>query len=391
VNQNLIPFNRPFFTGNEVAYIEDAMYRRSLAGNGFYTNKASEMLRELTGSKSVLLTQSCTAALEMAAVLLDLKLGDEVIMPSYTFVSTANAFVLRGAKPVFVDISDLDLNIDVTAIERAITKNTKVIVVVHYAGVPCDMSRIMSMARAHGIYVIEDAAQAICSSHDMGPLGTIGTFGCLSFHETKNIIAGEGGALLVNDERFIERAEIIWEKGTNRKKFFMGEVDKYTWVDIGSSYLPSEVTAAFLTAQLERATEITTKRREIWFQYLRFFEGLPASTVNKLGMSWYPHANHNGHMFYLILKSKLLRDEFIRLMRQFGVMTVFHYLPLHSSEFGRTLSMQHLECPITDRTAACLVRLPLWPDLVGTFETVTRSIEASLDLLLEYSSASNDT
>jgi len=381
VKDFIIPFNRPYYTGNEISYIEDAMCRHSISGNGYFTKKASDLLREMTNTKLALLTQSCTSALEMAALLLDLKLGDEVILPSYTFVSTANAFVLRGCKLVFVDVLSDNLNIDPREIERAITARTKAIVVVHYGGVACDMTRIMELAKASGVHVVEDAAQAICATHELGPLGSIGTLGCLSFHETKNVISGEGGALLVNDDRLVDRAEIIWEKGTNRKKFFMGQVDKYTWVDIGSSFLPSELTAAFLTAQLEQAQDITSKRRKIWEKYLAFFNNLDYRLVKDLGLEWYKGTDHNGHLFYLLFRDQHLRDAFIYAMRQLGVMTVFHYLPLHSSEYGKALNNESPFLPITERIASCLVRLPIWPDLGESINMVMNALERSFDII----------
>jgi len=303
-----IPFNRPFIVGKELYYIAQAVTGGDLSGNGHFTKSCHQWLEEKVKCKKALLTQSCTAALEMAAMLCNIEPGDEVIMPSFTFVSTANAFVLRGAVPVFVDIRNDTLNINEKLIEAAITPKTRAIVVVHYGGRSCEMEKIMQVARKHGIKVIEDAAQAMLSSYQKKPLGSIADLGCLSFHETKNVISGEGGALLVNDPSLVERAEKIWEKGTNRSQFFRGEVDKYTWVDIGSSFLPSEVTAAFLFAQLEHADRIVEKRRQLFKRYLdelgAFFESNTMASLPDID----DESSCNGHLFYLRLKDPSQRD-----------------------------------------------------------------------------------
>src|SRR5574337_1726363 len=358
----MIPFNQPYMTGRELEYIAQAHAAGHLAGDGPFTKRCHAWIEQRTGARKALLTHSCTAALEMAALLLDLAPGDEVIMPSFTFVSTANAFVLRGAVPVFVDIRPDTLNIDETLVEAAITSRTKAICVVHYAGVSCEMDAIMAIANRHGLTVVEDAAQSILSTYKGRPLGSIGQLAALSFHETKNVISGEGGALLINDERLIERAEIIREKGTNRSKFFRGQVDKYTWVDIGSSYLPSELIAAFLAAQLEQADDITERRLAIWNAYHAAFEGLEAQgRVRRPVMP--PQCTHNAHMYYLLLPDLAARTAFIDHLRQAGIGAVFHYIPLHSSPAGRKYGRTGSSMAVTDTASECLVRLPLWlPD-----------------------------
>jgi len=358
----LIPFNRPFMAGHETMYILEAHANGQLAGNGPFTHRCHGWLEQHTGCKRALLTHSCTGALEMAALLLDLEPGDEVIMPSYTFVSTANAFVLRGAIPVFVDIRPDTLNIDETLIEGAITGKTRAICAVHYAGVACDMDVIMAVAEKHGLVVIEDAAQAVMSSYQGRSLGGIGHLAAFSFHETKNVIAGEGGALLVNDERFAERAEIVWEKGTNRGSFFRGEVDKYTWVDVGSSFLPGELTAAFLWSQLEHAEEITTRRIDIWQQYHAAFASFEAD--GHVRRPLIPEGCvANAHMYYLLFPSLSERTSFIRTMRSDGIHTVFHYVPLHTSPAGQRFCRTHGTLRHTQDLADRIVRLPLWPGL----------------------------
>ena len=369
-----IPFNRPLMTGDEVNYILQAHAHGQLAGNGPFTRRCHQWLEANTGSARALLTHSCTSALEMAALLLDLKAGDEVIMPSYTFVSTANAFALRGAVPVFVDIREDTLNLDEGLIEAAITERTRAICVVHYAGVACDMDAIMRIADRHGLYVVEDAAQGVMADYKGRPLGGIGHLAAFSFHETKNIISGEGGALLINDARFVERAEILWEKGTNRSSFFRGEVDKYTWVDIGSSFLPGELIAAFLWAQLQHAEEITQQRLEIWRRYHQAFGAVEAKgRVRRPVVP--PTCGHNAHMYYLLLADGDARDAFIRSMREEGIHCVFHYVPLHASPAGRRLARSSGELPLTEMLAARLVRLPLW---VGLGEIQERVIDAAL-------------
>jgi dTDP-4-amino-4,6-dideoxygalactose transaminase len=350
-------------TGRELDYIAVAHANGHLSGDGPFTRRCNAWLEATTGTRRALLTHSCTAALEMSALLLDLEPGDEVIMPSFTFVSTANAFVLRGAVPVFVDIRADTLNIDENLIEAAITPKTRAICVVHYAGVGCEMDAILAIATRHRIAVVEDAAQGILSTYRGKPLGAIGALGALSFHETKNIIAGEGGALLVNDERFVERAEIIREKGTNRSQFFRGQVDKYTWVDVGSSYLPSEILAAFLAAQVEQAERITAERLAIWERYHAALA--PYETRGLLRRPIVPaHCRHNAHMYYVLLTDLATRTRFIEALRDAGVHPVFHYVPLHSAPAGRRYGRAVGELAVTDRVSDSLVRLPLWlPDL----------------------------
>lgn len=367
-----IPFNKPYMTGKELWYIAQAHANGHLAGDGTFTKQCSRWLEARTGASKALLTHSCTAGLEMAAMLADLKPGDEVIMPSYTFVSTANAFVLRGAVPVFVDIRTDTLNIDETLVEAAITERTRAIVPVHYAGVGCEMDAIMSIARKHDLLVIEDAAQAVMASYKGRPLGGIGHMGALSFHETKNIISGEGGALLVNGSALAERAEIIREKGTNRSQFFRGQVDKYTWVDIGSSYLPGELIAAFLWAQMEEADSITQRRLAIWDKYHQAFGDV--EQAGKLRRPFIPDdCEHNAHMYYLLLPDLDTRTAFIEHMRQAGINCVFHYIPLHSAPAGQRLGRPHGDLSVTSAISDRLVRLPLW---LGVEEHQARVIEA---------------
>ena len=363
MSRNGIPFNKPYMTGRELDYIAEAHANGHLSGDGPFTKRCNTWLEATTGARRALLTHSCTAALEMSALLLDLEPGDEVIMPSFTFVSTANAFVLRGAVPVFVDIRADTLNIDENLIEAAITPKTRAICVVHYAGVGCEMDAILAIAAQHRIAVVEDAAQGILSTYRGKPLGAIGALGALSFHETKNIIAGEGGALLVNDERFVERAEIIREKGTNRAQFFRGQVDKYTWVDVGSSYLPSEILAAFLAAQIEDAGRITAERLAIWERYHAALA--PYEARGLLRRPIVPaHCRHNAHMYYVLLADLATRTRFIEALRGAGIHPVFHYVPLHSAPAGRRYGRTSGDLAITDRVSDSLVRLPLWlPDL----------------------------
>lgn len=373
-----VPFNRPYMTGRELVYIAEAHANSHLSGDGSFTRKCNAWLESATGASRALLTHSCTAALEMAALLLDLRAGDEVIMPSYTFVSTANAFVLRGAIPVFVDIREDTLNLDEMLIEGAITSRTKAICVVHYAGVACEMDTILEIARRHGLRVVEDAAQGICSTYKGRPLGAIGDLGCLSFHETKNVIAGEGGALLLRDAGLVDRAEIIREKGTNRSRFFRGQVDKYTWVDAGSSFLPSELVAAFLSAQLEEADAINRARLAIWDRYNAW-----AETHESHGLVQRPSVpedcTHNAHMYYILLPNLEARSAFINGLEQHEISTVFHYIPLHSSPGGRRYGRTHGdELPITDSVSDRLVRMPLW---VGLEEHMDGVLEASDDVL----------
>lgn len=370
-----IPFNKPYLTGNELDYIGQAHAFGQLAGDGRFTKRGSAWLEEHTGALRVLLTHSCTAALEMAAILADINAGDEVIMPSYTFVSTANAFVLRGGVPVFVDVRPDTLNIDESKIEQAITARTKAIVVVHYAGVACEMDTIMDIARRHGLLVIEDAAQAVMSCYKGRPLGSIGDLGCYSFHETKNIISGEGGALVINNPTFMERAEIIREKGTNRSRFFRGEVDKYTWVDIGSSYLPGEIIAAFLWAQLEHAERITECRRVVWNQYHEAFADLERAGLIRRPVVP-PDCTHNAHMYYIVLNGTINRAAFIEALKGQGVHTVFHYIPLHSAPAGVIHARSHGSMDHTEALSERLVRLPLWIGVDS--ETVITEVRRAL-------------
>ena len=354
-----IPFNRPNLIGLEIDHIKEAYKCGQLSGDGCFSQKCRKTLTELCEAEEALLTHSCTGALEMSALLLEIKPGDEIIMPSYTFVSTANAFVIRGGIPVFVDNRPDTLNIDEKQIEDAITPKTKAIVVVHYAGVACEMNTILEIAKNHSITVIEDAAQGIMAKYNSMALGSIGTFGCLSFHETKNVHCGEGGALLINDEKYVERAEIIREKGTNRSQFFREQVDKYRWVDIGSSYLPGELTAAFLAAQLEHAEEITKKRLSIWNKYHEIFEGL--ENTGKVRRPVIPkECEHNGHIYYLLLNEKYDRDKVIQKMQDKGVNAVFHYQPLHSSPAGKKYSRHSSPLSVTDDISERIIRLPMW-------------------------------
>lgn len=362
-----IPFNKPFIIGRELSLIADAVAQGHLSGDGAYTKLCNRWFEDRLGCCKALLTHSCTGALEMAAILCDVAPGDEVILPSYTFVSTANAFVLRGAVPVFVDIRPDTLNIDESLIEAAITPKTKVIVPVHYAGVPCDMDAIMDIAQRHKLLVVEDAAQALLSTYKGSALGIIGHFGCLSFHETKNIISGEGGALLINDARFCERAEIIREKGTNRSQFFRGEVDKYTWVDIGSSYLPSELVSAFLYAQLERADEIIAKRRSICTAYATQLAHLQQAGHLRIASF---DEDSNGHMFYILLDSLDKRSKLIAYLKTQGIHPVFHYVPLHSSLAGRQYGREGSTMHVTNDLSERLLRLPLFYEM--SEEEITR-------------------
>lgn len=357
-----IPFNKPYIVGKELYYIAQAVQNGQLSGDGPFTRKCNRWLEEYFGAKKVLLTHSCTAALEMAAILCDIQPGDEFIVPSYTFVSTVNAFVLRGGVPVFVDIRPDTLNIDEKQIEAAITPKTKVIVPVHYAGVGCNMEAIMEIARRHNLLVVEDAAQGVCATYKNKYLGTIGHLGCYSFHETKNFISGEGGALVLNDERFFERAEIIREKGTNRSQFFRGMVDKYTWVDFGSSYLPSEMIAAFLYAQLEESDKITEKRMSVWDEYHRLLE--PLEKAGKLRRPVFPQdCGHNAHMYYILLHTLEERTDLIDFLKKQNIFPVFHYVPLHSSPKGIELGGSRFSLPVTDSLSERLLRLPCYYEL----------------------------
>ena len=387
----MIHFNRPYMTGKETDYIREAVLGGKISGNGEYTKRCQRYFEERYGFGKCLLTTSGTDALEMAAILTGVGPGDEVIVPSYTFVSTALAFLRCGAKVVFADSRDDEPNIDAAKIESLITPRTKVIVPVHYAGCACDMDAIMAVANRHGLLVVEDAAQAIDSYYrpvsDKGQptadkgraLGSIGHLGCFSFHETKNIISGEGGMLTINDERFIRRAEIIWEKGTNRAEFFRGEVNKYGWVDIGSSFLPTEIVSAFLWAQLEHLDEIQAERKRLWQNYWAFLEDMRRKTADAFRLPKIPeYATNNAHMFYLLFPDLAKRSDFIAKMKAQDVLTVFHYLPLHSSAYYKA---QHdgRELPNCDRYADTLVRLPLYCGLAPDQDKVLAAIKKALE------------
>ena len=356
-----VPFHRPYLTGAEATHIAKALGSGHLKGDGPYTDQASAVLRELTGAGAVLLTPSCTAALELSALLVDLEPGDEVIMPSFTFVSTANAYVLRRARPVFVDVDPLTLNIDPAAVAAAVTPRTKAIVIVHYAGVACDMAALLSIAEEHGLHLIEDSAHGLGGTWGSRPLGSVGPLGALSFHDTKNVQCGEGGALLINDPDLVHRAEILREKGTNRKAFLRGEVDKYSWVDVGSSYLLGELLAATLVAQLEAFDEIQSRRHRIWSTYADSLR----DWADRHGVQL-PHpvegSTHAAHLFHLLLPTAEVRHRFLDHMRDQQVGSSFHYVPLHSTPLAQRLGHTG-ELPVTDSVSARLARLPLYPDL----------------------------
>ena len=368
-----IVFNKPYSSITEIENIIHSIKSGKISGDGYYTELCNKwFLKEI--NRKILLTHSCTSAIEMMALLLDLQEGDEIIMPSYTFVSTANAFVLRGAKPVFVDIRPDTLNIDENLVEKAITAKTKAIVAVHYAGVGCEMDTLKQIAKKHNLYLLEDAAQGFGSKYNGNPLGTIGDLGTYSFHETKNIISGEGGCLIINNEKFSQRAEIIREKGTNRSKFFRGEIDKYTWVDKGSSYLPSDIIAAFLYGQLENEKEITSKRIDIWNKYNNFFD-----VFEQRGYIKRPHipknCTHNAHMYYILFSNFEERSTFIEYLKQNDIYTVFHYIPLHSSPAGIKFASIGSKMDVTNNISDTLVRMPLFYELTDKklskiFETV---------------------
>jgi dTDP-4-amino-4,6-dideoxygalactose transaminase len=368
-----IPFNRPFIAGKELYYIAQAVTYGNIAGDGFFTQACCRLLEERFGIHKVLLTPSCTAALEMAAMLLDLRPGDEVIMPSFTFVSTANAVVRLGASPVFVDVRPDTLNLDERLVEAAITPRTKAIFPVHYAGVGCEMDAITDIADKHGLKVIEDAAQGVNAFYNGRALGSIGQLGCYSFHETKNYISGEGGALCINSPELVERAEIIRDKGTNRRQFFRGQVDKYTWVDVGSSYVPSEICSAFLFAQLEMLDEIAQRRREIYQFYRHRLAPFEAEGLLRL-----PHIpdnrDSNYHMFYILLPDVALRDGLLQQLKHQGILAVFHYVPLHSSPMGKKLAAHSNPLPVTDDISQRLIRLPMYYEL--TEEDRLRVVES---------------
>lgn len=373
----MINFNIPPFTGKEIEYIKDAIMKQKICGDGLYTKKCSGWLEERLNVKKCLLTTSCTHATELAALLLDIEAGDEVIMPAFTFVSTADAFVMRGAKVVFVDIRPDTMNIDEKKIEAAITSKTKAIVPVHYAGVSCEMDKIVDIARKYGLYVVEDAAQGIMSKYKGKFLGTIGNMGCLSFHETKNVSMGEGGALLVNEEKYIEDAEIIREKGTNRSKFFRGQIDKYTWVEKGSSYLPSDINAAYLWAQLEIVDEITRNRINSWNQYYKLL--IPLCEKGIIQLPIIPkECEHNAHMFYIKVRDIDERTALIQYLKDKGIHAVFHYIPLHTSPAGIKYGRFCGEDVYTTRESERLLRLPLYYGLEN------EDIEYICDIIYEF-------
>ncbi len=357
-----IPFNRPYSTGSELAYVGEAQRNLHLSGDGPFTRRCHQWIEQRTGCARALLTHSCTSALDLAALLLDLESGDEVILPSYTFVSTANAFVLRGAVPVFVDIREDTLNLNEELVEAAITPRTRAIVPVHYAGVSCEMDRIVAIARRHHLRVVEDAAQGIMAGYKGRALGAIGDVGAFSFHETKNIISGEGGSLLVTDPDLVPRAEVIREKGTDRGRFFRGEIDKYTWQDLGSSFLPSETTAAFLWAQLEQARQITDARIANWQCYHEMLA--PLEQFGVLRRPVVPaDCQHNGHLYYIVLASEIDRQMVLDALKQNSISAVFHYVPLHSSPAGRRFGRAHGDLSLTTSLSQRLIRLPMWMGL----------------------------
>ena len=358
----MISFNVPPFTGKEIEYIKQAVEAQKICGDGQFTRNCNQWMEEKTGCKKALLTTSCTHATELAALLAEIKAGDEVIMPAYTFVSTADAFVLRGATPVFVDIRPDTMNMDETLIEAAITDNTKAIVPVHYAGVSCEMDTIMALAKKHHLLVIEDAAQGIMSTYKGKPLGAIGDFGCFSFHETKNFSMGEGGAILIQDEKYVEDAEIYREKGTNRSKFFRGQIDKYTWVNFGSSYLPSELNAAYLWAQLQIADEITDARMARWNQYYKLLK--PLADEGAIELPYVPdYCTHNAHMFFIKAKDLEERTRLLAYLKENGILSVFHYIPLHTAPAGLKYGRFHGKDIYTTKESERLARLPMFYNL----------------------------
>ncbi len=378
-----IPFNKPYFTGKEITYIQDAVTRGHISGNGYYTKKCHNYFEKHFGFKKCLLTTSCTDALEMSAILIDIQPGDEVIMPSYTFVSTANAFILRGAKIVFVDSRTDHPGMDELKIEALITSKTRAIVVVHYAGVACDMDKIIEISNKYNLFVIEDAAQSINSYYKDITLGSFGHLATFSFHETKNISSGEGGMLVINDAQFQKRSEIIWEKGTNRAAFFRGEINKYGWVDIGSSYLPSDVIAAILWAQLESLDSINTRRKEIWDTY---FKELKSKSVEcNIRLPFIPdYATNNAHMFYLVMNSSNERNRFIDYLKSKGVQSVFHYQSLHKSNYYKD-KHSNQPLPIADMYSECLVRLPFYYELKSDLQEVIEIIKNGIEHVISVS------
>ncbi|MFN0195623.1 MAG: dTDP-4-amino-4,6-dideoxygalactose transaminase [Planctomycetaceae bacterium] len=373
-----IPFNKPFIAGKELFYIAQAVTFGNLAGDGPFTKRCAQMLEQRYGIRKVLMTPSCTASLEMAAMLCQLKPGDEVILPSYTFVSTANAFVRLGARPVFVDIRPDTLNIDETKIEDALTERTKAIFAVHYAGVACEMDRIMAIAKGNNLKVVEDAAQGINAFYQGRALGSIGHIGTYSFHETKNVICGEGGALCLNDPDLIEEAEIIRDKGTNRQRFFRGEVDKYTWVSQGSSYVPSEICSAFLYGQFEQIDAISQRRKELFQTYWDHLQPFEATTGVRLPRIP-PDCESNFHIFYLLLPTESLRDEMLAHLKSQGVHAVFHYIPLHTSPMGQTYGGRPGDLPVTEDLSSRLIRLPMYFELTAAQQMTV--IEAITEFL----------
>ena len=384
MHNSSIPFSRLYTNGNEISYLQQAIASGQIAGDNTFTKQCQNWLKDYFGSQKVLLTNSCTAALEMAAILADIQPGDEVIMPSYTFVSTANAVVLRGGVPVFVDIHPDTFNLDESKVEAAITSKTKAISPVHYAGVGCEMDKLLALADRHGLLVTEDAAQGAFSRYKEKPLGSFGNMAAFSFHATKNIVAGEGGALVINDPKLLERAEIIWEKGTNRSKFFRGEVDKYTWVDVGSSFLPSELTAAFLLAQLEQGERITQQRLMFWEYYHSAFAKLEYEGIARRPQVP-AHCQHNGHIYFLLLDSLETRTAVLDYLKANGIQATFHYVPLHSSPAGRQFCRTSGELTVTEDISDRILRLPMSANMTldevkYITTTVYKALEVQSDL-----------
>jgi dTDP-4-amino-4,6-dideoxygalactose transaminase len=385
VTTETIPFNRPYTTGNELVYVAEAQRNHHLSGDGPFTKRCHQWIEQRTGCARALLTHSCTSALDLAALLLDIRAGDEIIMPSYTFVSTANAFVLRGAVPVFVDIREDTLNLDERLIEAAITPRTRAIAPIHYAGVSCEMDSILAIAQRHNLRIVEDAAQGIMAGYKGRPLGAIGDLGSFSFHETKNIMSGEGGALLMRDPELVLRAEIIREKGTDRGRFFRGEVDKYTWQDLGSSFLPSEITAAFLWAQFEQAERISSERMAIWQRYHAMLA--PLEQQGLLRRPIVPaDCQHNGHLYYILLQPGIDRQKVLDALKQDRIGAVFHYVPLHSSPAGLRFGRSHGDLALTTSLSQRLIRLPLW---LGLSELQQQRVCDALGAALKRGRATN--
>lgn len=380
MSKDKIEFNRPYMTGKELYYIAEAKFGNMLAGDGPFTKRCHRWIEEAANVKTALLTHSCTAALEMAALLLNIQPGDEVIMPSFTFVSTANAFVLRGAVPVFVDVRPDTLNLDENLVEAAITPRTRAIIPVHYAGVACEMDSLLAIAKRHGLMVVEDAAQGVMATYKGRVLGSIGDLGAYSFHETKNVISGEGGALLVNDRHLSARAEVIREKGTDRSRFFRGQVDKYTWQEVGSSFLPGELTAAFLWAQLEHATMITDVRLAAWNYYHERFAALEAEGLVRRPIVP-KECGHNAHMYYILLHPDINRQAVIENLKDHSISAVFHYVPLHSSPGGMKYGRAHGSMHVTNDVSSRIMRLPLWVNISN--EQQDRVVDA-LSALIKY-------